>query len=73
MRKITLEQAEKLALRNPNFYWDGWTLVHTKQSPMAMFRADGILRNNRWFIAKRYDVGSDGLYRVPSKVIGHGI
>lgn len=73
MRKVTLEEAELLVSNSKNLHWDGWTLVHTKPSQMAMFRPDGMRIGNNWYIAKRYPIGDNGLYHVPARIIGHGI
>lgn len=72
MLQLTLSDAETIELKRNDLFWDGWTLVHIKPSAMAMFRADGLHRNGRWHVAKRYEVQSDGKYHVP-KAFGHGL
>jgi hypothetical protein len=65
MLRISLKQAERLVENRSDLYWDGWTIVATRPSSIAMYRPDGVRIGTKWFTAKRFDVQSDGLYHIP--------
>lgn len=70
--KLTLEQAEELVVRRKDFFWDGWTMVHVRPSKLGIFSPNGLLLNDTWHVAKRYEINDDGQYHVSGKVLGHG-
>ena len=49
-----LETMEKIVAKNYNLYWDGWTVVETKQSDMAKTAINGIYLKGKWFLAKNF-------------------
>jgi hypothetical protein len=69
---ITLSQAESLVERNPNFSWDGWTLLHRKQNDFAQYKPSGVFVNRKWYLQKRFTLNDDGTYNVP-KALANGI
>jgi hypothetical protein len=74
MITVDLNTAEQLAVKNDSLTWDGWTLVHHKPYKMGWARKDGEWHHTerRWYIAQRYSLQSNGLYKIP-KTVYHGL
>jgi hypothetical protein len=61
-----LETMEKIVANNYNLYWDGWTVVETKQSDIAKTAVNGIRRKGKWFLAKRFVPDHNG-WDIPNR------
>ena len=72
MMKISLEQAESLVKSRRDMFWDGWTIVQVKPHAGAWLRTDGVFRNGKWYIAKRYSLNDEGKYEVAG-ALGRGL
>ena len=57
---------EKIVEKNYNLYWDGWTVVETKQSDIAKTAVNGIRRKGKWFLAKRFVPDRNG-WDIPNR------
>ena len=55
-----LEKMESVINTNPNLSWDGWNVVHTKQSNDAIYKTNGAFINGSWYIKTVYSPGRDG-------------
>jgi hypothetical protein len=74
MLTFDLDTVEGLAQKNDSLTWDGWTLVLHKPYKMGWARKDGEWHHTerRWYIAKRFNLGPDGKYKIPKSVY-HGL
>lgn len=61
-----LEVMEKIVKKNYNLYWDGWTVVETKQSELAKTAPNGIFRNGKWYLAKKFIPNRNG-WDIPNR------
>jgi hypothetical protein len=66
---IGYDTAHTVVDNNNNLYWDGWTIVDWKPSRDAFYKKNGVFRDGRWGIARRYNPGSNG-WKVPAKYVG---
>jgi hypothetical protein len=62
----SLEVMEKIVAKNYNLHWDGWTVVETKQSDIAKTSINGMRRNGKWFVAKRFVPDRQG-WDIPNR------
>lgn len=61
-----LNAMEKIVAGNHNLYWDGWTVVETKQSDLAKTSVNGIYRNGKWFLTKSFVPNRNG-WDIPNR------
>jgi hypothetical protein len=65
---IDYDTAHKLVDTSPNLFWEGWTIVDWKQSRDGFYKKNGMFRNGRWGITRRYSPDSNG-WKVPTKYV----
>lgn len=65
---IDYNTAHKVVDSNRNLFWDGWDIVEWKPNRDALYKKNGMFRNGRWGVAKRFTPGSNG-WKVPVKYV----
>ena len=69
MAKVqSLEAMEKIVSRNRMLSWDGWTVLHSFESPTAWRQKEGVRIKGKWFIQRRFNVGAEG-WDIPNKLV----
>lgn len=63
-----LDTMEKIVKDNSSLAWDGWNVVELKKSPTAMFKQNGIRKDNTWYLKTVYTPSRDG-WRIPNKYV----
>ena len=66
---IDYDKAHGLVDEIKSLYWDGWTIVDWKPFKDAFYKKNGMFRDGRWGVAKRYEPGVNG-WKVPAKYVG---
>lgn len=67
----TVEQMEKIVLKNKNLIWKGWQVFNIQKSEKAQTSKNGMYINGNWYIAKEIELSRDG-WNVPERfVLGH--
>jgi len=66
---VDYDAAHNIVDSHRNLFWDGWTIVEWKATPDGFFKKNGVFRNNRWGVARRYEPGNNG-WKVPVKYVG---
>lgn len=64
----SLEQMEQIVKKNKSLIWDGWTVVSLQPTHNGVMSKDGIRRNGKWFLQKRYEANSNG-WDIPDKFV----
>jgi hypothetical protein len=71
MPKIILDydKAHKFVEKNKKegFFWDGWTIVKWSPSNNGYMEKNGMLRNNKWGYANRYELKDNGTWELNDK------
>ena len=65
----SLEQMEQIVKKNKSLIWDGWVVVSLQPTYNGVASKDGICRNGKWFIQKRYEANANG-WEIPDKFAG---
>lgn len=72
---ITEHQVEEFIIKfktqNQEAYWDGYSLIIWRKTPLGFFDKDGMFRNNHWGIAKSISVNNQGLWEIPKKYVNY--
>lgn len=66
---IDYDTAHKIVDKNINLFWDGWTIVDWKPLRDGIYKKNGMFRNNKWGVSRRYESGNNG-WKVPAKYVG---
>lgn len=66
---LSYEDIHDVVDNRRNAFWDGWTAVFVDTKRNGFMHPKGIYHNGRWAIAHRYNVGSDGKWRVPARYV----
>lgn len=64
----SLEKMEQIVSANKSLKWDGWTVVSLQSAHNGAVAKDGIKVDGKWYLQKRYDVGSNG-WDIPDKFV----
>ncbi len=74
MKTLTLDysNAHDFVSQNSHrgYFWDGWDIVRWVPNPSGYTSKDGSFKNGQWGMSYRYNVGTDGAWKVkaPSNV-----
>jgi len=52
-------------------FWDGYSLIIWRKTPLGFFDIHGMFRNNHWGIAKSIPVNDQGLWEIPQKYVDY--
>jgi len=63
---IDYDSAHRLVTSRKNLFWEGWTIIDWTPNDEAFYKKNGMFRNGRWGIAKRYEPNGIG-WSVPNK------
>ena len=55
-----LNKMESIVAANPALSWDGWDVVHLRQSNDAMYKTNGAFIDGSWNIKTIYSPNRDG-------------
>ena len=55
--------------KREGFYWDGFTIVKWFPSHKGYTSVHGLFKNNKWGIAHRYNMKSNGTWSIPEKYV----
>lgn len=66
---INYDSAHDVVESNSNLFWDGWTIVDWKPYKDAIYKKNGMFRNGKWGVARRYAPDNNG-WKVPTKYVG---
>ena len=66
---LTLKQVERLEEKNPNMFWDGWTLVVVNTKKDGYQDKNGIYFNGKWSVQHRIKLTEKGRYNVPRRYL----
>ena len=64
----SLEKMEQIVSKNKSLFWDGWTVISLQPTNNGMMSNEGVKRNGRWYIQKRYDADASG-WEIPDKFV----
>jgi hypothetical protein len=64
----SLEKMEEIVSSNKLLGWDGWTVTESYASDKGRTSKDGVLKNDKWYIQKRYDLTKNG-WNIPGRLI----
>lgn len=64
----SLEEMEDIVKSKKFLHWDGWTVIQTFPTEKGRTSKFGLYRNGRWFIQKRFVLGSKG-WNIPEKFV----
>ena len=54
-----------------NPYWDNYDLVIWKKNINGFTNLKGMFRNNAWGTTERISVGTNGIWKLPTKHVKH--
>ena len=57
---------ETIVSSNSKLSWDGWDVIELTPSDSAVFQKNGVYKNNKWNIQKRYVANRNG-WTMPDK------
>jgi hypothetical protein len=57
---------EAIVKKNKELSWDGWDVIHSYPSEKAKTSKYGKRINNRWCIARRFEITEKG-WEIPAK------
>lgn len=65
----SLEQMEQIVADNKKVLsWEGWSVVELYQSEKARSSANGVYKNNKWFMKKIFSPSRIG-WEIPNKYV----
>ena len=65
-----LKQMETIVSNNSKLSWDGWDVLELTPLDSAAFEKNGVYKNNKWNIQKRYIANRNG-WTMPDKYKQH--
>ena len=65
-----LKQMESIVSMNSKLSWDGWDVLELIPLDSAAFEKNGVYKNNKWNIQKRYIANRNG-WTMPDKYKQH--
>ena len=66
----SLKQMETIVSMNSKLSWDGWDVLELTPLDSAAFEKNGVYKNNKWNIQKRYIANRNG-WNMPDKYKQH--
>lgn len=67
-KTINYEEAHTIVDSNKNLFWDGWTIVDWKPYKDALYKKNGLFRDGKWGVSRRYIPDANG-WKVPAKYV----
>jgi hypothetical protein len=67
-KTINYEEAHTIVDSNKNLFWDGWTIVDWKPYKDALYKKNGLFRDGKWGVSRRYTPDANG-WKVPAKYV----
>lgn len=65
---VDYDRAHSIVDSNYSLFWDGWTIVEWKPYKDAFYKKNGLFRNGKWGVARRYEPSDIG-WKVPAKYV----
>lgn len=66
MINIDYDTAHTIVEKHESLFWNGWDIIEWKQDNLGEMSQDGMLKDGKWGIYKRYPVTENG-WDVPNK------
>lgn len=65
---IDYNKAHSIVDQYNNLFWDGWTIIDWKQASDGFYKKNGMFKDGRWGVARKYYPTKNG-WKVPVKYV----